>query len=137
MSVVGQDANQQVYPLAFAIVDSENDKAWHWFFEQLLNVVPHTEDLVVVSDRHVSIKNAVANVYPLAKHVSCKRHLQMNLRQRFHNVGVLSLFEKAAEAYTKAEFEVHFLDICKANPEIGTYLQEADFSKWSRAYCLG
>lgn len=27
-----QDGNRQIYPLAFAIVDSENDAAYEWFF---------------------------------------------------------------------------------------------------------
>ena len=27
-----QDGNNQIFPLAFAIVDSENDVSWTWFF---------------------------------------------------------------------------------------------------------
>ncbi|XP_010507013.1 PREDICTED: uncharacterized protein LOC104783569 [Camelina sativa] len=58
-----QDANFQVFRIAFAIVDSENELAWTWSM-----VVPDAEDLVMVSDRHRSIYAAVATVYPQAFH---------------------------------------------------------------------
>ena len=62
LSACTQDGNYQVYPLAIAIVDGENDKAWEWFLENLLEVVPQSEDLVFVSDRHSSIYYAIAKV---------------------------------------------------------------------------
>lgn len=47
-----QDGNYQIFPLTFAIVDEENDAAWHWFFRKLLDIVPDDSRLVVISDRH-------------------------------------------------------------------------------------
>ena len=32
---IGQDGNNQVVPLAFAFVESENIDSWTWFFRQL------------------------------------------------------------------------------------------------------
>lgn len=55
LSAAVQDGNFQIFPLAFAVVDSENDQAWEWFFQKLNTFVPDTTDLVFISDRHVSI----------------------------------------------------------------------------------
>lgn len=32
LTASAQDGNMQIFPLAFAVVDCENDKAWAWFF---------------------------------------------------------------------------------------------------------
>jgi len=39
LTTSGQDANFQVYPLAFAVVDSVNDDAWTWFFTKLERII--------------------------------------------------------------------------------------------------
>lgn len=33
LTASAQDGNYQIFPLAFAIVDSENDMSWDWFFQ--------------------------------------------------------------------------------------------------------
>ncbi|XP_010445564.1 PREDICTED: uncharacterized protein LOC104728250 [Camelina sativa] len=55
LAASAQDANFQVFPLAFAIVNSKNDDAWTWFLRKMTEVVPDEADLVFVSDRHSSI----------------------------------------------------------------------------------
>ncbi|XP_013633215.1 PREDICTED: uncharacterized protein LOC106338890 [Brassica oleracea var. oleracea] len=55
-----QDGNFQIYPLAFGIVDGENDESWEWFFTKLASCVSDEYPLVIVSDRHASIINACA-----------------------------------------------------------------------------
>lgn len=62
LTASAQDGNYQIYPLAFAIVDSENDMSWEWFFKQLSSFVANEQGLVVVSDRHPSIFKALSKV---------------------------------------------------------------------------
>lgn len=57
-----QDANFQVFPLAFAVVNSENDDAWTWFMHKLTAIVPDEPQLVFVSDRHSSIYASIRKV---------------------------------------------------------------------------
>jgi hypothetical protein len=33
LTAIGQDGNNQIVPLAFAFVESENTKSWLWFFQ--------------------------------------------------------------------------------------------------------
>lgn len=62
MSASCQDGNFQNFPLAFAVVDSENDASWEWFLTQLKSFVVESDQLVFVSDRHRSIYNVIGKV---------------------------------------------------------------------------
>ena len=62
LTASAQDGNYQIFPLAFAIIDSENDKSWEWFFQNLSAFVPNEPGLVVVSDRHPSIYKGISKV---------------------------------------------------------------------------
>ena len=45
------DANEQIFPLAFAIVDFENNLAYEWFFTNFKNTFGEREDMCIISDR--------------------------------------------------------------------------------------
>jgi len=137
MIATAQDANNQIYPLAYVVVDSENDSSWTWFFQQLHVVIPTSPYLVFVSDRHLSIANGIEAVYTTAKHVFCTRHIKQNLKTKYKNKGIHKLFTKASESYTTNEFQEYFHQICEWNSEMGTYLKKLTFAKWTRAFCPG
>ena len=62
LTASAQDGNYQIFPIAFGIVDSENDASWTWFFHKLTDVVPDAENLVFVSDRHTAIYSGIRRV---------------------------------------------------------------------------
>lgn len=62
LTASAQDGNYQIFPFAFAVVDSENDTSWEWFFCQLKGFVQNEIVLVIVSDRHPSINKAISKV---------------------------------------------------------------------------
>ncbi|XP_010445438.1 PREDICTED: uncharacterized protein LOC104728107 [Camelina sativa] len=117
-----QDANFQVFPIAFAMVDAENDLAWTWFFRQLSMIVPNSKDLVLVSDRHKSIYIGVHNVYPQAFHGACAVHIVRNVRAKFHGEGISNLMGKAARAFNFGDFDDSFKEIALRNKKCAAYL---------------
>lgn len=62
LTASAQDGDYAIFPLAFAVVDGENDRSWRWFFEQLKRIVPQEDELFFVSDRHASIYAAICKV---------------------------------------------------------------------------
>lgn len=64
----GQDANFQVFALAFGIVDAENEDAWTWFLQNVERLLADSKNLTIISDRATSIATAVKRIYPLAHH---------------------------------------------------------------------
>ncbi|XP_013617676.1 PREDICTED: uncharacterized protein LOC106324212 [Brassica oleracea var. oleracea] len=132
-----QDGNFQIFPLAFAIVDVENDESWEWFFTQLRRCVSDQYALVIVSDRHGSIKKACEKVFPWARRGICYYHLQQNIVQKFKGKHMLYLVKGAAYAHTLFDFNHYMDEIRIINPNLATYLENADVSLWSRVHFQG
>ncbi|XP_010456635.1 PREDICTED: uncharacterized protein LOC104738100 [Camelina sativa] len=99
LTASGQDANFQVFPLAFAVVDSENDDAWTWFFEKLERIIADSKSLTIISDKCSSIYIAKKRVFPLSHHGSCIVHLARNVNAKFHSKGLAKLVTNAVFAY--------------------------------------
>ena len=89
------DANNKVFPLAFTVVDCESRSSWRWFLQCLKDTIGHmipNEDICIISDRHLGIKNAIAN-WPREDngrtrvfHRYCFRHVASNFNTHFQNL---------------------------------------------------
>ncbi|XP_048613384.1 uncharacterized protein LOC125587222 [Brassica napus] len=132
-----QDDNFQIFPLAFAIVDAENDDSWEWFFTQLRRCVSDQYDLVIVSDRHGSIKKACEKVFPWARRGICYYHLQQMIVQKFKGNHMLYLVKGAAYAHTLFDFNRYMDEIWNINPNLTTYLENAYILLWSQVHFQG
>ncbi|KAM3322308.1 hypothetical protein P3S67_003459 [Capsicum chacoense] len=78
-SIVTQDMQNHIYPLAYCVVDKENNASWGFFFEKLKAFVVDESELCIISDRHVCIDNGLAKHYPFVHHGVCMRHLSETL----------------------------------------------------------
>lgn len=54
LSAVGRDGNNQIYPIAWAVVNVENKENWSWFMKCLIEDLQITggECLTIISDQH-------------------------------------------------------------------------------------
>ncbi|XP_073120913.1 uncharacterized protein [Henckelia pumila] len=107
---VAKDANDDLFTLAYAVVDAENDSNWEWFCFHLRGVLvlQHImvfEKFTFFSDRHTGIIKAVKLLFPGSHHAYCLRHLVDNFVKQvlrsypLHNKKHWSsVFKKAAYA---------------------------------------
>ena len=57
---ISYDANNKLVPLAFALVEKENNDSWGWFLRLVrIHVVGPGREVGVISDRHQGILNVV------------------------------------------------------------------------------
>ncbi|KAH1047652.1 hypothetical protein J1N35_038436 [Gossypium stocksii] len=63
------DANNGIYPLAYAAVESENQASWFWFLELL------------AIDLEIGLLEAICMLFPNAKTRHCVRHLHANFKK--------------------------------------------------------
>ena len=67
LTCIGVDANNQVVPIAFAFVESENTESWLWFLSLIKRVVVCEQpNVCVLHDRHKGILSAVRNCRKVA-----------------------------------------------------------------------
>ncbi|CAA7015041.1 unnamed protein product [Microthlaspi erraticum] len=137
LTASAQKGNFQIYSIAFAIVDSENDRAWEWFFGRLKQVVPDEESLTFVSERHSSIYAGLGKMYPKSSHSACIVHLQRNVAAKFKLRVLGPMISKAARAYRKSAFYDAFTEIELVSPGCAEYLRSIGFHHWTCSHCYG
>ncbi|XP_048596358.1 uncharacterized protein LOC106422330 [Brassica napus] len=130
LTASAQDGNYQVFPLAVAVVDSENDKAWEWFFTKLSQFIPNNEEIVFVSDRHPSIYMAIAKSKIGYGNSSI-------IRTYFKDKHLGYLVGKAARAYRLSEFYLTFNEIKRVNQSCADYLVGIGLEHWARSHFQG
>ncbi|XP_019242449.1 PREDICTED: uncharacterized protein LOC109222558, partial [Nicotiana attenuata] len=102
---VTKDANNQIFPIAFGVVDKENNESYEWYFRELRKAIGIRNDLMFLSDRHKAIANGIAKVFHECYHGICIYHLEKNLKQRRVRNTVINLFQSAARVYLQSEFD--------------------------------
>ncbi|KAL5537977.1 hypothetical protein UlMin_045921 [Ulmus minor] len=133
-----QDGNGQCYPLAWGIVDSENEDAWTWFLTQLKEVIGDTDELALISDRAPSIKKAISTVFEKAHHGACAWHVAQNIKNNFKCVDIMGSYWSAVNAYRCENFVGYMTEISHRYPRVAKYLEnEVGFEKWSRCHYPG
>ena len=57
---IGVDGNNQVVPIAFALVESENSDSWLWFLKLIKRaLVEERENVCVMHDHNAALLNVV------------------------------------------------------------------------------
>ncbi|XP_023644467.1 uncharacterized protein LOC111832392 [Capsella rubella] len=137
LTVSGQDANFQVFPLAFVVVDSENDESWMWFFERLERIIADSKTLSIISDRNGSIYTAKKRVFPLLHHGACIVHLARNVNAKFHNKVLAKLVVKFAFAHKVTAYKETYNLIKAKNNNCAIYFDKIGAAHWTRSYFQG
>ncbi|XP_059295326.1 uncharacterized protein LOC132048637 [Lycium ferocissimum] len=136
VSASTMDGAGNILPLAYGVIDSENDKSWTWFFEQFKEAYGLWESMCVVSDKHESIIKAVSKVYHNVPHFACIWHLWKNVYNKYRKSHkVLSgVYYAMAKAYTQDEFDMLMEKVATVDIRVKDYLELAGRKKWSRLY---
>ena len=136
ISACTYNAEGKILPLAFAVVDSENNDSYIWFFERFREAFAYRPEMSIVSDRHDSIANAVEKVYPEAGHYNCIYHLLNNIKMKYrkNNEELKKFFFGAAKAYTQYTFEYNMQQLDQMDVRIRKYLDGVGREKWAALY---
>ena len=88
MNAMATNANNKVYPLAFAIVESESTETWGWFLACIRRYVTNQTDLCIISDKHLGIQAVFRDTStrflqpPMTQHRCYLRHPCSNVNTR-------------------------------------------------------
>ncbi|XP_028052557.1 uncharacterized protein LOC114257041 [Camellia sinensis] len=144
LAATAKDGNKGLFPVAFAIVDSENKQNWEWFLRNLKEVMGDGRTLTFVSNRHASLLQSMPIIFPSAHHAFCLLHLQMNLRDQMkyvnasRKVGLMRKLRECAYALTIPSYNQKIEVLKECNPAvIENFLKELHPSHWANAYFMG
>ncbi|KAL0352429.1 UNVERIFIED_CONTAM: hypothetical protein Scaly_1631600 [Sesamum calycinum] len=126
-STAAMDGNQQVLPLAFAVVDEETYPSWKWFLQQLSrHVIRGRRGMCLISDRHGGLIKAVREgpdfVSPHGVHRYCLRHVCSNFNSTIKNVVLKDLCWQAGSEYQLRKFNRIMDEIKKQDVKAFAYL---------------
>ncbi|KAK4392728.1 hypothetical protein Sango_2050600 [Sesamum angolense] len=127
LTAVSIDPNNNLYPLAYAIVSGETREAWEWFLGLLksdLNMV-REDAYTFISDKRKELISTFESVFPSSDKRYCVRHLHGNMKTTgFKGLAYKSALWNAARATTESEFKVRMEEMIKLNERVVDWLSD-------------
>ncbi|XP_051133113.1 uncharacterized protein LOC127252829 [Andrographis paniculata] len=120
LSVVGIDANHNIFPIVYAMVEVENKDSWLWFLERLKRDldIEDGHNWTFMSDKQKGLIPAFESILPQAENRFCVRHLHTNMkRDGYTGIVVKRLLWAAAKATTIPEFKRRMEEMKKASED--------------------
>nr|ABF96456.1 transposon protein, putative, Mutator sub-class [Oryza sativa Japonica Group] len=117
LTAIGCDGNNQVVPMAFAFVESENTESWYWFLERVhIAVVRMRPNVCLIHDRHAGMLRAIDYLqngwdekglpakWPDVRSRWCMRHMGANFYKQFKNKHLMELFKRLCAQNQEKKF---------------------------------
>ncbi|KAI3512708.1 hypothetical protein L1887_20026 [Cichorium endivia] len=139
LAAVGLDSNNGIYPLAYAIVESENTASWKWFLENLgedLDLQSNS-NFTFITDRQKGVMPAIAQLFPCAEHRYCLRHIHDNMKKTWKQNEYKEYLWKCATATTKPEFENFMREFSFYDRKACEWLKQIPAQHWARSHFSG
>lgn len=136
LSAVGLDANNNIFPIAYATVEKESKETWTWFLNYLAADLCIGENgWTFMSDKQKRLIEAFNDVLPYVSHRFFVRHLHNNFKNAgFGGVTLKKELWAAAKASTVKRFDDCMKNISKLDLDAATWLNEKEPSEWSRSH---
>jgi hypothetical protein len=117
LTAIAADGNNQLLPVAFAFVESENTDSWYWFLERVkLAVIQNREDVCLLHDRHAGILRAILDLQEGCVETGepakwrevrsrwCMRHIGANFFRQFKNKHLMDMFKRLCKETNQRKF---------------------------------
>ncbi|KAF7113214.1 hypothetical protein RHSIM_RhsimUnG0149100 [Rhododendron simsii] len=135
ISAVALDGNNGLFPLAVAVVESENNQSWNFFLEHIQTIIRasgQNRPWTIMSDQQKGLDGVVAHLLPEASHRNCARQLFNNFKAKYPGLALRKQFWIAARAYNQRKFNGAMAAIKELNTEAHGYLVKLPVSSWAR-----
>ncbi|XP_078446359.1 uncharacterized protein LOC144715302 [Wolffia australiana] len=137
LSAVGNDGNNQMFPIAWAVVEGENEDSWTWFIELLIQDLGIADGIgwTFMSDQQKGLGNAMAKLLPNAEHRNCARHIFANWKKRGHSTELLkNIFWRTVKCTNPEEFWKLLRQMRSIKPEAARDFDAVGVHKFCMAF---
>ncbi|XP_030478335.2 uncharacterized protein LOC115695410 [Cannabis sativa] len=134
--VVGIDAENAIFSIAYAVCEKETIDSWSWFCDLLkTDLESERPDLYTfMSDKQKGLDNAVGRVFTGSDVKHCVRHLYSNFKKIFPDLLMKQMSWVAARATIIAEFDRRMVEIKEVNVAAYNWLVAKPRTEWTKAY---
>ncbi|KAL0334130.1 UNVERIFIED_CONTAM: hypothetical protein Sangu_1569200 [Sesamum angustifolium] len=135
LAAIGLDGNNGLFPLAFAVVESECKDSWCFFFQaldEMLGGFAVDRPWTFMSDRQKGLLECINDMVPHAINRRCARHLFANFKQHFSGMPLKKYFWQACRSYNEEGFNSAMKKIQEFKPGAAEWLMKIDVSMWAK-----
>ncbi|XP_012842534.1 PREDICTED: uncharacterized protein LOC105962758 [Erythranthe guttata] len=137
LTAVGLDPNNNIFPIAYAIVESETKDSWIWFLN-LLNAdigFENEHNWTFMSDKQKGLIPAFETLFPNAENRFCVRHLHSNMkRDGFTGLAIKTALWGAAKATRVEEFNRKMQELRDIDEDAYQWLVKKPPQNWTRSH---
>ncbi|XP_062117237.1 uncharacterized protein LOC133831059 [Humulus lupulus] len=136
LAAVGIDGNNSFFPVAYAVVESENKDSWNWFLGFLkddLNIQDNSR-IFWMSDKQKGLIEAIKICFEGSAHRFCVRHLYNHFKKEFKGLVLKQVVWRAARATTIHRFEAEMEKLKGLNVDAYKWLDAKDPKTWTRSH---
>ncbi|KAL3649730.1 hypothetical protein CASFOL_006133 [Castilleja foliolosa] len=136
LCAVGRDGNDNLFPIAIAVVPIENREMWTWFVGELLEDIGgvNEQKWTFISDRQKGLLETLKELAPGCAHRFCVRHIYQNFRLKWPSYELKLLLWKAASTGNTREFEKQITEIKKLDSAAANWLMNIPPCHWTRSH---
>ncbi|XP_045088448.1 uncharacterized protein [Aegilops tauschii subsp. strangulata] len=137
LDAIARDANNQMYPVAWAVVEKETNESWAWFIGLLikdLDINDQGAGWVFISDKQKGLINSMRDYLPKAEHRMCARHIYANWRKKHKDQKLQKRFWVIAKSANREDFNYNKAKLAQLTPEGAKDIMKTDPKHWARAF---
>ncbi|XP_016200246.1 uncharacterized protein LOC107641265 [Arachis ipaensis] len=134
LTAIGWDPNDQMLPIAYAVVEVETKDTWTWFLTNLCDDFGYDKirGCTFMSDQQKGLVPTFDELIPGVDHRFCVRHLYSNFRKRFPGLQLKLMMWNAAKATYLQERERRMAEIQSLDNGAYNHLMEIPTKYWCR-----
>ncbi|XP_016465504.1 uncharacterized protein LOC107788341 [Nicotiana tabacum] len=131
LAAVAKDENNQMFPIAWAVVGTEKKQTWSWFLKLLQT------DLNLGDGREltmISLCSAVEEILPEREHRMCSRHILANWAIKWRGIERRKRFWSVVRSIFESEMKIKLDDLDKLGHNIYEDLVKYNKARWCKAF---
>jgi hypothetical protein len=144
LAATAADADDGIFPIAFAVVDAETEDNWLWFLLELKSAVSVSRQITFVADFQNGLKKSLAEIFDKCYHSYCLRRLaeklNKDLKGQFSHEArrfMVNDFYAAAYAPRLEGFQRSVENIKGISPEAYNWVVQSEPEHWANAFFGG
>ncbi|XP_037424460.1 uncharacterized protein LOC119289171 [Triticum dicoccoides] len=136
LAATGRDGNNNIYPIAFGVVDKEDEESWTWFLTQLRCCIGSGNKFgtyTIISGRQKGLLKAINEVFPDSPQRFCLRHIYANFQAAgYRSKELKHCVDQASYSYTRHGHELGMAALKAQSEDAWKWLKNIEISAWAR-----